>query len=169
MSSQQMVDLNPPVRCVVPIQDMAGEDSEDTNRLQLMAADAKAYLRSFAWCQSIEKQYFGAGIGGVIAVFLFHLRPTRPEIDKWLWVVVGDLPPAYLVTEDSSTPSAAVATYIREMKRWIDLARSNRASPDIIPVNMEPTPEGARQLSSRLQFLEGVVLQRFREEEIERA
>jgi len=40
-----------------------------------MATDAEKYLRPFSWCQSIEAQYFGGGIGGVVAIFLFGIVP----------------------------------------------------------------------------------------------
>jgi len=73
-------------------------DDEDTRLLIEMAQQAKDYLSSFALCGSIREAYFGDGYGGIAAIFFFHIQPMRPEVDEWLWVVVGDLPPAYLVS-----------------------------------------------------------------------
>jgi hypothetical protein len=95
---------------------MAGEDSEDSHLLQRMAVEAENYLSSFAWCQSIESRYFGAGIGGIVGIFFFGIQSRRPDVDEWLWVVVGDLPPAYIVTDDCDTPSEALDAYIGLME-----------------------------------------------------
>jgi hypothetical protein len=162
-------DFELPVRYVGSAEDVAGESPEDTNLLRSMAREAESYLCSFAWCQSVEKRYFGAGVGGVVGVFFFRIRPSRLGVDEWLWVIVGDLPPAYLVTDQAKTPSEALRVYIHEMRRWSDLAKSGRTSPDVISVSVPPTPEYAGQLVSRLRFLEEEILPRFREEEIERA
>ena len=48
-----------------------------------------------------------ARIGGVVAVFLFRIDGP-PEVDPLLWVVVGDLPTAYLVTDDAPSPAIAL-------------------------------------------------------------
>ena len=52
-----------------------------------MAAGAEKYLRSFPWCKGIRQVYFGDGYGGVAAVFLFHIEPSREGVDEWLWVI----------------------------------------------------------------------------------
>jgi hypothetical protein len=84
-------------------------------------------------------------------------------------VIVGDLPSAYLVTEVSKTPSAALRAYIHEIKRWVELAKKGRSSRDVIPVNVPPTPKWAKQLGGRLKFLERNVVPRFHEDEQIRA
>jgi hypothetical protein len=78
-----------PARCVVPIGEMEGDDPEDTALLRLMFREAESYLQSFDWCESIAASYYGAGVGKVVAVFLFQIIPRRPDIDEWLWVIVG--------------------------------------------------------------------------------
>jgi hypothetical protein len=159
----------PPVRGVISIEQMTGDDPEDTGLLRSMAGDAENYLRSFAWCRAINAKYFGAGVGGVIGIFLFGIVPSQAGVDQWLWVVVGDIPSAYLVTDVCKVPSEALAGYIREMKRWVELAKEGRSSSDVIPVNVPSTPEWASQLEPRLRELEGVYIPRFREDETERA
>jgi hypothetical protein len=93
-----------PATGIVPLKQMAGDDEEDTALLCEMAENAETFLKSFSWCLAIRESFFGAGVGKIIAVFLFRISPARPDIDEWLWVIVGDLPPAYLVTECSKDP-----------------------------------------------------------------
>jgi hypothetical protein len=69
-----------------------------------MLKEAEAFLRSFDWCQSISQSYFGLGIGGVVAVFLFSIVPKKKDIDEWPCVVGGDLPPAYVAANGNPTP-----------------------------------------------------------------
>jgi hypothetical protein len=58
-----------PVRFVIPIEKMQGDVPEDTELLRSMAAQATKFISSFAWCESIEAAYFGAGIGKIVAIF----------------------------------------------------------------------------------------------------
>src|SRR5579863_4006108 len=104
-----------PVTGVIPLERMAGDDEEDTALLREMAERAENFLKSFSWCLAIRESFFGAGIGKIIAVFLFRISPLQSDVDEWLWVVVGDVPPAYLVTDHCKTPSEAIEGYIAEM------------------------------------------------------
>ena len=98
-----------PLTGIVPVSQMIGEDEEETERLLQMESRARAFLSRFEWCASIRELYFGAGIGGIFAVFLAHITPSRPGIDEYLWVVVGDLPSAYLVMDAPPTPRDALS------------------------------------------------------------
>ena len=159
-----------PVRFVLPIEQMQGGTAEDTEMLRSMAADATKFISSFSWCESIEATYFGAGVGGIVAIFFFVIRPNPPgSKDRALWVVVGDLPSAYLVIDFTRTPSEALRNYIYEMKRWVELARKGRSYRGVIPVNVPPTPKWAKELGGRLKFLEQNVVPRFHEDEQIRA
>ncbi|HEU4868599.1 MAG TPA: hypothetical protein VFV09_12845, partial [Actinomycetota bacterium] len=95
--------LKPPaidISKLEPTTNLRGDDEEDTALLNEMLREAKAYVSSFQWCQSITESFASeVAIGGVVAVFLLRIEPGSPEVDDHLWVVVGDLPPAYLVTD----------------------------------------------------------------------
>ncbi len=159
----------PPVTGVVPLDQIVGGDSEDTRLLKSMAGDAEKYLASFSWCRSIESCYFGYGIGKILSIFLFRITPAMSGYDPWLWVVVGDIPSAYLVTEECLTPSQALTAYLHEMMRWVKLAEKGRESRDVIPVNVPATPKWARELGARLEFIRVNLLPYFKEAEIVRA
>jgi hypothetical protein len=158
-----------PVKGVVLVDQLFGDDALDTKLLQEMAAQASNYIQSFAWCKRILKSYFGNGYGGIVAVFLFRIEPSRPEIDEWLWVVVGDIPPAYLVIEDNTMPSLALEGYIEEMSKWVNLAKRGKSSTKVIPVNVPATLENAALLGVRLKMLGEKIVPAFRMAEIPRA
>lgn len=157
------------VKGVVPLDQMVGEDDEDTKLLRVMASGAENYLRSFPWCKSIREVYFGDGYGGVVAVFLFHIEPTRTDVDEWLWIISSDVSPAYLVTDSRKTPSQALAGYIEEVSKWVQLAKQGHSSKDVIPVYMPATPENAVDVEKRLKILQETVVPAFREAETVRA
>ena len=139
---------------VVPLEQMRGDDEEDTRLLSEMAERASQFVCSFAWCSRVVRGWFGSGVGGVVAVFLFEIVPTAKDVDTFLWVVVGDVPPAYLVTDDSKTPREALRAYVEEMREWVDAVRSGGQRDDVIPVNVPPTREWADRLAGRLDLLE---------------
>ena len=72
-------DQDIPIRGVVSLSQMVGDDDEDTKLLRVMTSGAENYLRCFPWCKGIREAYFGDGYGGVVAVFLFLFRiePSR--------------------------------------------------------------------------------------------
>jgi len=145
-----------PVPNVVPVAQMRGEDDEDTTFLRKMLEGATSYIQSFSWCGSIHSTYFAGGVGKIFAVFLFNITPTRPEVDAWIWIVVGDIPPAYLPLEDCKSGLEVFDTYISGMKRWVVIAREGRESTpddDVPPVNVPATPEWADKMDSRLRIL----------------
>ncbi len=148
---------------------MTGQDDEDAKLLHLMAAGAEKYLRSFPWCKSIREVYFGDGYGGVAAVFLFHIEPSQDGVDEWLWVISCDVSPAYLVTDSCKTPSQALAGYVEEVSKWVQLAKQGRSSKEVIPVYMPATPENAASVEDRLKILQTVIVPAFQAAEVERA
>lgn len=138
---------------LVPADKVSGEDGTDTSLLRQMSEEAKTYLLSFEWCKAIRKQWFGWGVGGIAAVFLIEFDPATPDVDEILWVIVGDLPPAYLVIDESPTPLVALKTYVDLMQQWVDAVRAGESIEDCIPVNNAPTRESADALEMRLTFL----------------
>ena len=145
-----------PVLGVVPVQQMKGDDEEDTAFLHEMLGQAKNYIQSFAWCNSIVSSYFAGGVGKIFAILLFRINSSRSDVDPWEWIFVGDIPPAYLPLEDAPSKLAAFETYIEGMKKCARLARQGRepeAEDGCPPVNVPATPDWADQLDGRLRTL----------------
>ena len=138
---------------VDPIQDMNGDNAVDTAQLREMCAEAKEYLESFDWCEVAGPVYWGGGIGKIFSVFVFEIGSVEADVDRFLWVVVGDVPPLYFVLDDCRSPSDVLDKYIDLMEQWIVLARQGRTSDDLPPTGVEPTPEWAARLAKRLQFI----------------
>ena len=145
---------------LVPIQQLTGDDERDTSLLQGMAAEAERFLQSFEWCRATRKGWFGWGIGGVVGVFLWELEASSENADTRLWVIVGDVPPAYLVTDQSPAPLLALNAYVDLVQDWVDAVRSGRPTDDCIPVNVAPTLEWANALQRRLDFIREKILDR---------
>lgn len=139
---------------VIPLGDFADADPEEREELRQLAEKARKYLSSYRWCGAIEHVFEGITVAGVVGGFLFEIKPTLPDVDEWLWVIVGDVPPAYLVTDDAPTPAIALSSYIAEMRAWVTAAEIGESVSDLIPVNVAPTRENAVLLRSRLDFLE---------------
>lgn len=141
---------------LTPAKSIVGDDEQDTFLLRTMADDAERYISSFPWCKAVLESYFGGGVGGIFAVFFFHIRPSRPGVEPWIWGIVGDIPPAYLPLSDCKTPTEVFRTYIRGMSNWVELARKGQTgTPDqgVPPVDVPATPEWAERLSQKLHGL----------------
>lgn len=141
---------------IVRADQLAGEDEEDTALLREMLENARRYALSFSWCDSIISEYFGGGIGKIMAVFLFNISTKRSDVDPWMWIIVGDIPSAYLPLEDCESPMKVFETYTDGMQRWANLAKDSKtgtADEGIPPVNVPSTPEWAEQIQTRLRLL----------------
>lgn len=123
---------------------------------------ARGYVESFRWCESIKHDYVGLLFPGIVSVFLFNIVPTRSGVDDWMWVVVGDVPSAYIACEHAKNPAAALDAYIGAMEEWVAAARVGNNVKGLIPVNVPPSIESADRLQNRLDFLDSKILSRFR-------
>jgi len=131
-----------------------GEDDEDTRLLRAMAEEGQRYLASHDWCPPIRNYYLAHGVGGVVALFLVEFtQKISGSPDDTLWLVVGDLPTAYFVTENVTTVRDALECYCSIMDDWVSAVLDDRDLEEVYPVEAEPTEANARELESRLQFL----------------
>lgn len=149
---------------LTPIDAMSGEDEEETGLLWDLYREAKWFMESFTWHGKIEKAYFGLGVGRVVGVFLFELIPARQDVDRLLWVVVGDIPLAYLVTDHAPNAACALEGYIELMREWVVAAKAGEPVDKLIPVNVAPTKEWAEDLEGRLDFLEQNILSEYQDD-----
>lgn len=137
---------------MTPIEALAGTE------LVQLAEQARQFLNGFRWCRRIVQGHLAYGVEGVIGVFLFRIEPAKAEVDETLWVIVGDLPSAYLVCDDAPGWRDALEGCVKEMRRWVEAVRSGASLDDIIPVNAEPTAQYADMLAGRLDFFERYVI-----------
>lgn len=145
--------MKPSLKNLVEVSRISSTFREDREELNSLSKEAIAFLMGFGWCTSIAAAYLALAVPNVFGVFLINLVPTRPEVDNWLWVVVGDIPPAYLVVDHCSDGIKALETYLREMRRWVETVNKGESVEDCIPVNCAPTKKNAKDLSERLTLL----------------
>ena len=137
---------------------MISADKISDPEVSEFAQRASAFLLSHSWCRSITSVYLAWAIAGVVGVFQIKLVPARRDIDDTLWVVVGDLPPAYLVCDESPSWREALESYVYEMRKWVSAVRKGEPLADGIPVNVEPTLAWANELDGRLSFISERIL-----------
>src|SRR5215207_1799919 len=149
---------------VTPAALMRGEDAEETAGLKELLEEATAYLNRFNWHRGLGEAYLGIGVPKILGVFLFEIVPASEDVDDKVWVIVGDLPPAYITTEDAPNPATALDAYIGAMEEWVEAAREGRSGEGLIPVNDTATTENADGLDSRLRFLDKEILSQYEED-----
>jgi hypothetical protein len=141
------------VKKLTPAEQIVGDDAEDTELLKKMLQEATNYLQAFRWCPPIDQIYLGYGVGGVVAAFLFHFAEPIQGTEQWLWVVTGDLPTAYFVIDQAPDPASALEGYCQLMEDWARAVLEARSLDDVFPVKAKPTPDNAKSLLSRLDFI----------------
>lgn len=149
---------------MIPIQELVDEP-EDEKCLYRFAQTANSFLLSQKWCDGVEAGYLSYGVDGVLGVFFFDIISAQPNVDNQLWVISGDVPPAYLVCDDAPNPSGALDGYVYEMRRWVEAVKSDKPTDKLIPVCYQnstnlvpPTKEFAEMLEGRLQFIEQEII-----------
>jgi hypothetical protein len=118
-----------------------------------LAERARAFLAQHPWCTKISEGYLAWALTPPVAVFFFRLVPARNDIDSEHWVIVGDLPSAYIVCDNAQTWQEALDAYGVEMMKWVEAVRTGSSLAEIIPVNAPPTVEYADMLESRIKFI----------------
>lgn len=136
--------------------------SEEREATLKLYQEATGYLTFFSWCKCIKSAYVGILVPGVVGVFLFEIEPNRDGVDSWIWVIVGDLPPAYITCEDSPNPACALDAYIGAMSEWVSAAHSGASVASLIPVNVAANVENADALDKCLKFLDERILSEYR-------
>lgn len=135
----------------------AAEDYEVTD-LDEKLDYAKSFLLRHRWCLEIVESRIGMFVPKIVSVFLFRIEHTEDFEDEWLWVVVGDLPPGYLVMDHAPNAAWALVIYIGLVREWAEAVRDSVSVADLYPVNVPPTIEWAEQLEGRTEFLEQEIL-----------
>ncbi|MGH6939680.1 hypothetical protein [Hypericibacter sp.] len=146
---------------LVSVDSIQGEDEQETREFKELHLEARRFIESFPWHGEIKNEYFGLGVAYIVAVFLFELVPAKPSVDSFLWVIVGAIPPAYLVIDDAPAPLDALRAYIGLMREWAEAVKAGESIQGIIPVNATATIENATDLESRLNHIEQHIIPQF--------
>lgn len=119
---------------------------------------AKEYLADFRWVSSIEEEYLGGFFPEIASVFLFKISPKLVGVDDFVWVIVGEVPSAYITVENSPNPACALDGYIGAVDEWAQAVSRSEKTDDLIPLNELETHENALILKRRLSYLRDEIL-----------
>jgi len=134
-------------------------DTDDGALISSATEEALAYVSSFNWCPSVESIGYANGVPGVVYVFMVSFRePVSGASDDRLWIVVGDLPSAYLVVEDGDDARDVLHEYCNLMEDWVLAVRAKSDLKDVFPVRADQTEEMALMLQNRVMLLRDDVI-----------
>jgi len=121
--------------------------------------EAEKYISDFHWCKKIITADLYLNLGDVLCIFLFEIDNTASDEDNLLWVVVGDIPPAYLDIYGTENTKAVLLNYIALAKDWVNAVRNGKSVEDCYPFDTEPTLEMADILATRIDFIKTNIME----------
>ena len=150
---------------MTPISAIPAEYGEEGEEMAALAGEAAEFLGAFGWCNSIRRGFLADAWSAKFSVFYFEIEPAAGADDR-VWVIVGDVPPAYLDIENCPTVRKVVETYVWLMDEWVAAVRAGSATDSLIPVlargsshqRLSPTAENADMLARRLDLIRRHVL-----------
>ena len=151
----------PDLSKVVPWEKYISMQKDNMDELVSLYSEAKDFLEFYDWCSEIKESYVGMIYLGIIAIFLFEITPSHESIDEWLWVIVGDVPPAYLTLDECPNPATALDGYIGAMTEWVNAVNAGNSVKNVIPVNINATKKNSIFLKKRLDFLDEFILSNY--------
>ncbi len=143
------------------VKDYINASTENTEYLSSCFQEAVDYIKGYNWLSGIKEAYVGMYFDGILSVFLLDLELNNEkqfEDDNYVWVIVGDLPPAYITSEDAPNPACALDGYVGAMYEWVNAVSKGESVEKLIPVNVMPTVEYAQMLKQRLEFIDQRIL-----------
>ena len=136
------------------IRELAESDLDYRDEIVDSIAEAKSYLMKFGWCDEIREGWLAASFGYILNILYFEIVPDYKSCtDTHVWVVVGDLPPAYIDTISAPSAHDALQVYISIMQEWVDAVMAEKSVEDCFPVNVPPQKHYAEMLNTRLGLL----------------
>ena len=130
-----------------------------------MADKAEKFLRSHQWCTAIKTGFLDRALAGVLAVFLFDITPSSLDVDSKIWVIVGDVSPAYIEFVSCPTGIDALESYCYCLEGWVDNILAGKPIDDVMPVYysdgsriLEPTLANATLLQSKIETLRNQIV-----------
>ena len=109
ITMEKFVNIAPDTESVTRISDLG---HPLPSALDDALREAREFIGFYSWVSSIELEFLGVEAEGILYIFLFEIVPGQSDMDRWIWVVVGDVPPAYITCENAKNPYEAVDAYI---------------------------------------------------------
>jgi hypothetical protein len=143
---------------MVAIREIKNADIEFADEIMELAKEATSFLTSHTWCKRILNGFFDRGWGYILGVFYFEIEPGSENADNFVWVIVGDIPPAYVDIESAANGLEAIKCYVDIMGDWVNNVKQGGAGENCYPVTVSPTLEHATMLENRLRLIKEQIL-----------
>lgn len=108
---------------------------------------------------------------GIQGLSLCLAYAAAGEEAHWLWVIVGDLPPAHIPTGSCPNAEEALGDYAEELRAWLEAAKQGEPSNEYIPMlhpvtfkRLKPTAEARTFIENRARFIDEQIIQTHRDE-----
>src|SRR5262245_5252910 len=150
-----MTHINPiDTRGMLKLDKIPASNLEYKSELIELSKEAQSFLESQSWCKQIADAWLDWGWGYILGIFLFHIKAFTSDAPEYIWVIVGDIPPACFNAGYYKDRKQAIDQYLLEMQSWIDQINEGK-QPDIstIRVNVPPSKDWALKLQERLIFI----------------
>ncbi len=125
---------------------------------------ATAFIKQAGWLRSIEVLYGRLQIDPIFALYLVDCS-SNPKMPPYIWVIVGDIPPAFLSTTVNPSAIAAVETYVAELRWWSKTLLEGGDMAECMPIlhadsfrPLPPTPKTATMVGERADAVERLIL-----------
>ena len=132
----------------------SGDTIEYVDEVISLSVEAQKYLMSFTWCDKILNGWLVKDWGYMLCVFYFEIKPAYgSSADNFVWIVVGDIPPAYIDIESANNELKVLEIYVNLMEEWIGNVKQGKSVKNCFPVTVDPTIKYANMLSSRVKII----------------
>lgn len=122
-------------------------------KLEEYCNQGRNYIKRHIWCERVNNAWLAYHLEGIFAINIFEVSSSNPNVDKYIWVLTGDLPPAYIDIESASYPLEVLSAYTEIMQDWVDTVRNNGNVEECYPIEVEANLKHADMLEYRLNFL----------------
>ena len=133
--------------------DIDYESKDEVEAIQVLTAEAHAFVNSYRWTPPIESLTLAFGVAPILGLYLMRFEPGGKPEDRERWVVVGDLPSMHFETDDAPEPWLALKLYCAIAQDWADNVLAGRDLSDSYPIPVEPTRKYAEMLLDRIAFI----------------
>ncbi len=117
------------------------------------------YIETRKWCKKLLRVWLNTNWDDYFAVFYMNIIPDKPTTPEYIWIVIGDLPSAYIYSGYCKDAYEVMKGYVFEMQKWVDRVMNDIPLDEtIIPVNVPPEKYWAQKLHNRLEIIREDIL-----------
>jgi hypothetical protein len=148
---------------MIQFNDILTSKIDDKEDLIKLGEEAKTYLLNHKWCNGINS-WLDRGWADKVGVFYFEIDPLDENVDKFVWIITGDLPSAYIDIISAKNGAMALKIYTELMQEWVDCVSNNKSIENCYPINVPPEKKFANMLQIRINLINEEILPYYTDE-----